>query len=265
LCEDTLVCDFSPVAFSVFGFAIHWYSLAYIFGVAAALRLSIFLSQQLKYNIPKSLLDDFIGAAILGIVLGGRLGHVLFYDFDYYLKFPLETFKIWRGGMSFYGGFIGVVLAAYLFCRKHHIFFLNFIDLWSVGVPIGLFLGRIANFINAELLGKKSFGPCSVIFSDGVPRYPSQLYEAFLEGILLFCTMLIAFQKKCHRYGGRLSGIFCSGYGIARFSAEFFRESDSAFSEELLQATGLNLNQFMSIALMVLGVFLILNSKKLDA
>jgi phosphatidylglycerol:prolipoprotein diacylglycerol transferase len=250
------------VAFSVFGFPIHWYSLAYICGIIIALKLSIFLSRQLKHEIAVPLLDDFVGTAILGIVLGGRLGHVLFYDLNYYKEFPLEIFKVWRGGMSFYGGFIGVVVATYFFCRRHRIIFLNFIDLWSVSVPIGLFFGRVANFINAELLGKETSLPWNVIFYDGVPRHPSQIYEALSEGFLLFCVMLIAFKRKYHKYRGRLSGIFCSGYGLARFSAEFFREPDSVFSEELLQLLGLNLNQFMSIAMAALGLFLISKAKK---
>jgi phosphatidylglycerol:prolipoprotein diacylglycerol transferase len=250
------------VAFSVFGLPIHWYSLAYIFGIIIALKLSVFFSKQLKYEIDPALLDDFVGVAVGGIVIGGRLGHILFYDFDYYMKFPLEIFKVWRGGMSFYGGFIGVVIATYLFCRKRSVKFLNFIDLWSVSVPIGLFFGRIANFVNAELLGKESNVPWSVIFNDGIPRHPSQLYEAFLEGVLLFIVMLAAFRKKYHRYSGRLSAIFCCGYGIARFCAEFFREPDSEFSGELLRIFSLNLNQFMSLAMLALGVILISKAKK---
>jgi phosphatidylglycerol:prolipoprotein diacylglycerol transferase len=255
--EVALVCNFSNVAFSIFGFPVHWYSLAYIFGVSIAAKLTVFFSRRAGCKIPSTLTDDFIGAAVGGIVLGGRLGHVLFYDFAYYSEFPAEIFKIWKGGMSFYGGFIGVVTATCLFCRRRHVNFLNFIDLWSVSVPIGLFFGRIANFINAELLGKESDVPWCVIFSDGIPRHPSQLYEALLEGVLLFGVMLAAFQKKCYRCAGRLSGIFCCGYGVARFFAEFFREPDSSFSRELLNLSGLNLNQFMSTAMVALGIFLI--------
>jgi phosphatidylglycerol:prolipoprotein diacylglycerol transferase len=258
-----LVCNFSNVAFSIFGFPIYWYSLAYIFGVSVALKLTVFFSRQTEYKIPPALPDEFVGTAICGIILGGRLGHVLFYDFDYYIKFPSEIFKIWRGGMSFYGGFIGVVAATYWFCKKRQVKFLNFIDLWSVSVPIGLFFGRIANFVNAELLGKKTDAPWHVIFSDGIPRHPSQLYEAFLEGAVLFCIMLVSFQKKSHQYGGKLSGIFCCGYGAARFCAEFFREPDSEFSCKLLHLSGLNLNQFMSVAMTILGIFLISKAKKL--
>jgi phosphatidylglycerol:prolipoprotein diacylglycerol transferase len=260
--EVALVCNFSNVAFSIFGFPVHWYSLAYIFGVSIALKLTVFFSRQTEHKIPPTLPDEFVGPAICGIIFGGRLGHILFYDFDYYTRFPLEIFKIWRGGMSFYGGFIGVVAATYWFCKKHRVNFLNFIDLWSVSVPIGLFFGRIANFINAELLGKETDVSWHVIFSDGIPRHPSQLYEAFLEGAVLFCVMLAAFHKKYHQCAGKLSGVFCSGYGIARFCAEFFREPDSEFSSRLLDLSGLNLNQFMSAAMIMLGIFLISRAEK---
>jgi phosphatidylglycerol:prolipoprotein diacylglycerol transferase len=258
-----VVCNFSSVAFSIFGLPVRWYSLAYIFGIVVALKLSVFFSKRFEEKIPPQILDDFVGIAIGGIILGGRLGHVLFYDFDYYLNSPAEIFKIWRGGMSFYGGFMGVVGAALWFCRKRRIAFWGFMDLWSISVPIGLFFGRIANFINAELPGKESYVPWNVVFRDGVHRHPSQLYEAFLEGILLFFVMLASFGAGAHQYKGRLSGIFCGGYGIARFCAEFFREPDSEFSRELLNFSGLNLNQYMSAIMAISGVILIIRSKKL--
>jgi phosphatidylglycerol:prolipoprotein diacylglycerol transferase len=257
-----VTCNFSNVAFSVFGLPIHWYSLAYIFGIIIALKLSIFFSKRFEEKITARMLDDFVGAAIIGIIFGGRLGHVMFYDFDYYLELPVEIFKVWRGGMSFYGGFLGVVVAAFLFCRKHQINFLRFMDLWSLSVPVGLFLGRIANFVNAELVGKESNVPWNVIFRDGIHRHPSQLYEAFLEGILLFFVMQAALGKGLQKYPGRLSGIFCCGYGLARFCAEFFREPDSEFSNRLLCLSGLNLNQYMSMIMAVIGMIVILKSKK---
>ena len=139
------------------------------------LNYRFFFSKLFKNNATKRILDDFVSIAITGIILGGRLGHVLFYDLDYYLTFPMEIFKIWKGGMSFYGGFIGVIVVAYLFCRKRRIVFLEFMDLWSVSVPIGLFFGRVANFINAELLGKESSVPWSVVFQDGIRRHKSTL------------------------------------------------------------------------------------------
>jgi phosphatidylglycerol:prolipoprotein diacylglycerol transferase len=255
-------CNFSRVAFSIFDLPIHWYSLAYIVGIIIALKLAVFCSQHYETGLRKDLFDDFVGAAVAGIIIGGRLGHVLFYDWAYYAEFPIEILKIWKGGMSFYGGFIGVAVATLLFCGRKKISPLKFIDLWSVGVPAGIFFGRIANFINGELPGKRSDVPWKVIFSDGVPRHPSQIYEALLEGGVLFAVMLFFLRRGCVRYSGRLSGIFCVGYGAARFAAEFFREPDSAFGHWLLQSIGLNQNQCMSIVMFLSGMALIIGSRK---
>ncbi|MDR2107124.1 MAG: prolipoprotein diacylglyceryl transferase [Holosporaceae bacterium] len=257
-----MVCNFSKVAFSVFGLPIHWYSLAYISGIIVALKLAIFFSKRYKIRLEKSFFDDFTGVAVAGIIIGGRLGHVFFYDWDYYSTFPIEIFKIWKGGMSFYGGFAGVAAAAVLFCGKRGISPLKFTDLWSVGVPVGLFFGRIANFINGELCGKKSDVPWSVVFADGVSRHPSQLYEAFFEGGVLFILMLLSLRQGYIRYKGRLSGIFCAGYAVARFVTEFFREPDSAFACRVLRLTGLNPNQYASVAMFLLGVAFIIGSRK---
>ncbi|MDR0677627.1 MAG: prolipoprotein diacylglyceryl transferase [Holosporaceae bacterium] len=255
-----MICNFSNVAFSICGFAIHWYSLAYIFGIIIALKLSVFLSQKNKINISPSSLEDFISFAIVGIILGGRAGYVLFYEFDYYSKFPMEIFKVWKGGMAFYGGFLGVVVSTYYFCRKRGINFWEFSDLWSISTPIGLFLGRIANFINGELPGKAADLPWSVVFNDGILRHPSQLYEAILEGLILFIVMIISFKKRCFLYKGRLSGIFCFGYGFMRFVVEFFREPDSDFSYKLFYMSGLNLNQYISVIMTLFGCLLFFKS-----
>lgn len=198
---------------------------------------------------------------VLGIIIGGRTGHILFYEFDYYVNHCDEILKLWKGGMSFFGGFLGVIIATFIFCRKKKINFLNFIDLWSVSVPIGLFFGRIANFINGELLGKTSTVSWCVIFQDGIPRHPSQIYEAFLEGIFLFFVMIFSFHKKCFAREGMLSGIFCCGYGIARFIGEIFREPDSDFSYKLIHLFKINLNQFLSIGIFLLGFVLIYRKK----
>lgn len=256
-----MVCNFSPVAFRAFGFSVYWYSFAYIFGIVFAFKLTEFLMKKSGYNVESKLMDDFIGVVVLGIIFGGRVGYVLFYDFGFYFHNPLEIFKVWKGGMSFFGGFIGIVAATYWFCKKHHLNFFSFIDHWAVGVPIGLFFGRIANFINGELLGKPSSEVAwFVIFKDGVPRHPSQIYEAILEGVLLFLIMVFAFYKKQYKFSGRLSGIFCLGYGMNRFIGECFREPDSIFSWNLFFSTGINLNQYFCLAIMSLGVFLIYRS-----
>lgn len=258
-----MVCNFSPVAFKVFGLPIHWYSFAYIFGIILAFKLTEYLMKKTEYNINSKILDDFVGLIVLGIVMGGRLGYVLFYEFDFYFHNPLEIVKVWKGGMSFFGGFLGIILVTYLFCKKNKLNFLNFIDYWSVGTPIGLFFGRIANFINGELLGK----PCSdicwgVIFKDGVVRHPSQIYEAITEGVVLFLIMMFSFHRKYYRFKGRLSGVFCSGYGISRYICECFREPDSFFSWNLFFKTGINLNQYFSLCIIVLGTFLLYRSMR---
>ncbi|GHU11206.1 prolipoprotein diacylglyceryl transferase [Alphaproteobacteria bacterium] len=254
-----MVCNFSNVAFSLFGFPVHWYSLAYIFGILFSIYLSNRLARELYPDLSKDLIDAFINYAIIGIVVGGRLGHVLFYDFQYYSEHLDDILKIWKGGMSFFGGCIGTVLMAYIFCRKHKLIFLKFMDLWAIGAPIGLFLGRIANFVNGELLGTASHVPWAVVFKDGISRHPSQIYEAILEGIVLFVVMILSVKMRFYGKSGVLCGIFCSGYGIARFVCEFFREPDSAFGYELLFKTGMNLNQYMSIGIFFFGISLIYN------
>lgn len=254
-------CNFSKVAFSVLGWPIHWYSLAYIFGVLIAFFLTKHLNTLSKFNIPENLFDAFLNWLVIGIIFGGRLGYVLFYDFDYYATYPLEIIKIWKGGMAFYGGILGVILSTFLFCKKYKVSFWSFIDLWSVSAPIGLFLGRIANFINGELLGKKADIFWGVIFEDKILRHPSQLYEAFLEGFLLFLIMLFCFKTGFFKRKGFLAGTFCFGYGFFRFMAEFFREPDSYFSYNLLETTGLNLNQYFSIVIFLIGIILIYRSK----
>ncbi len=256
-----MICDFSAVAFSVFGFPIHWYSLAYIFGIIIALKLTEKFFAKSHYEEGLRYTDEFISYIVFGIIIGGRLGHVLFYDFDFYFHNPIEIVKVWHGGMSFFGGFLGIAMSTFLFCKKNQIDFWRFIDIWAVSVPIGLFFGRIANFINGELLGKATDSiSWFVVFNDGIPRHPSQIYEAILEGIVLFAIMLFAFYKKQYNFRGKLSGIFCSGYGFFRFIGELFREPDSLFSHRLYFQTGINLNQYMCFALIALGIFLIYRS-----
>lgn len=264
-----MFCNFSPIAFYCFGFPIHWYSLAYIFGILFAIFQAKHLLKRQRslglYGNKKSTdtptendIEAFLNFAVIGIIVGGRLGHVLFYDFDYYCLNWVENFKIWKGGMSFFGGFLGVVLSAIIFCKLRNINFLDFLDLFTVGTPIGLGLGRLANFVNGELLGKEADVSFGVIFSDGVLRHPSQVYEAILEGVVVFFIMLFcAYKIRLGEYGGALSGVFCLFYGVSRFIGEFFREPDSLFSEDLLLKTGLNLNQYMSFGIISLGILLL--------
>ena len=217
--------NFAPVAFTLFAIEIRWYSLAYIFGILFGwFYCKKFL---IRDKIISSLFDDLVTYLIIGIIVGGRLGYVLFYNIKYYLNNVIEILFIWEGGMSFHGGLIGIFFATYLFSRKHKINKYIFLDLISVSAPIGIFFGRIANFINGELIGKATNGSWGIIFQkiDSIPRHPSQLYESFLEGIILFIILNIIFFKKEYKTGTVSFG-FLIFYGIFRFISEFFREQD---------------------------------------
>ena len=218
--------NFDPVAFNLFAFEIRWYSLAYIFGILFGwFYCKRFL---IKDKIISSLFDDLITYLIIGIIVGGRLGYILFYNLEYYSQNFIEIFFIWEGGMSFHGGLIGIIFATYLFSRKHKINKYIFLDLISVSAPIGLFFGRIANFINGELIGKATNGSWGVIYPqiDDIPRHPSQLYESFLEGIILFIILNLIYFKKKYKTG-TVSYAFLFFYGIFRFISEIFREPDA--------------------------------------
>ena len=217
--------NFDPVAFTLFALEIRWYSLAYIFGILFGwFYCKKFL---IRDKIISSLFDDLVTYLIIGIIVGGRLGYVLFYNIKYYLNNVIEILFIWEGGMSFHGGLIGIFFATYLFSRKHKIINFFFLYLISVSAHIGFFFGRIANFINGELIGKATNGSWGVIFPkiDSIPRHPSQLYESFLEGIILFIILNIIFFKKEYKTGTVSFG-FLIFYGIFRFISEFFREPD---------------------------------------
>ena len=248
-----MCCTVSNVAFHVFGFPIYWYSLAYIFGIIFAVTITKKIAHDSHSDIKEYQIENYLNYAIIGILIGGRLGHVFFYDYEYFSEFPLEILKIWKGGMSFYGGFFGIIMSAYIYCRKEKIDYITFLDLWAISAPIGLFFGRCANFVNAELLGTPSSVAWFVVFKDGISRHPSQIYEAILEGGILFGVMLFCYKKRAYEIRGKLSAIFCIGYGISRFICEFFREADSVLSMELLKTTGMNFNQYISILMFIFG------------
>lgn len=235
--------DIDPEILRIGPVALRWYSLAYIAGIALAwfyvrrLMDHAPLWQGYKNNKPpfeKDLLEDFVFWAAIGVILGGRVGYIFFYGIPYqpeiYLDHPLEILKVWNGGMSFHGGFAGVVVATILFCRKRGIDMFVMGDLLAGAAPIGLFFGRMANFINGELWGRVSDAPWAMVFpySGPLPRHPSQLYEAFLEGILLFLVIaILTYRFKALSKSGFLTGIFFTGYGAARIFVEFFRDSDT--------------------------------------
>ena len=216
--------NFDPIAFQVFSIEIRWYSLAYIFGLIFGWIYCKKLINDKKLNY---LFDNYVTYLIVGIILGGRLGYVIFYNLDFYIRNPLEIFMIWTGGMSFHGALIGIIISSYFFSKKNkqQIFF--FLDLVAISSPIGIFFGRIANFVNGELIGKTTDANWGVIFPliDNYPRHPSQLYEAFLEGILLFFLMNLIYFRKNYKIGD-CSYSFLIFYGILRIISEFFREPD---------------------------------------
>ena len=247
-----------PIAFS-FGFvAIRWYSLAYIFGILAAL---IFLKKANKdYQImSKEAEEDWLTWAILGIILGGRIGYILFYNFSFYIENPLDILKIWQGGMSFHGGLLGVIFAMFVFCKKNQINFLKLTDILSVIAPVGIFFGRLANFINMELYGRitnsENYG---FIFStiDNQKRHPSQLYEAFFEGVLLFIILLsLRKWQNFPKNDGILSGIFIILYSLARMFVEQFREPDAHLGFVIHNIT---MGQMLSLPIFIFGLGLVI-------
>ena len=224
-----------PVAIAIGPLAIRWYALAYVVGLLGgwyyARRLAANPSLWGDLRRPTLAdIDDLIVWVALGVVLGGRIGYVLFYNFDVYLAQPSEMFAVWRGGMSFHGGFLGSILAILLFARRRNLSGLAMLDLAAVVVPIGLFFGRIANFVNGELWGRPAPDfPYAFVFPNGgqVPRHPSQLYEAFGEGLVLFVLLALAVRRFGFRRPGLLGGMFVLGYAVARIVCEFFREPDA--------------------------------------
>ena len=245
--------NFDPVAFEVFSLEIRWYSLAYIFGIVLGW---IYCKKKLiKDPIVLDLFDDFITYLIIGIILGGRIGYALFYNFSYYINNPLEILMVWNGGMSFHGGLIGVILSCVIFGKKHKINSFIFLDLVALSAPIGIFFGRIANFINSELYGRATDLPWGVQFVliDNIKRHPSQIYEAFFEGIILFFILNYLFRRKYIVTPGKLSALFLIFYSLFRYSLEFFRVPDPQIGFLFLNST---LGQIISLLFFVIGVFL---------
>ena len=246
--------NFDPVAFSVFSFEIRWYSLAYIFGILIGWYLSK------KYFIEnekvKETFDDYITYVILGIIIGGRLGYVIFYDLSYFLDNPIEILQIWNGGMSFHGGLLGVILSSIIFAKSKKIEVFEYLDVIAIVTPIGLFFGRIANFINSELYGKSTevFWSVKFLKVDNINRHPSQLYEAFLEGIILFIILIYFKSNKKNTSHGFLSGSFLIFYSIFRFVSEFFRVPDPQIGYLVLNLT---LGQLISFVFLLFGLILV--------
>ena len=239
-----------------FGFLeIRWYSLAYIFGIFLGFYYAKYLIKKFWYkeNINVQVLDNFLIYLILGIILGGRLGYILFYNFNYYYQNPLEILFLWRGGMSFHGGVIGVLIASLIFAKKNNVKILVLTDIVVCATPIGIFLGRIANFINGELYGKKTFSDYGVIFPkiDIEPRHPSQLYEAILEGLILFFLLNIILKFKKKLFNGELSCYFLIFYSIFRIISELFREPDKHIGYIIFN---ISLGTIISFSFLIFGI-----------
>ncbi|MCV2879490.1 prolipoprotein diacylglyceryl transferase [Sedimentimonas flavescens] len=279
--------DIDPNAFVIpgVGLPIRWYALAYIAGLVLGWRMVVGLMRRPKLwggqaPMPPERVEDLLTAVIVGVVLGGRLGFVLFYQPGYYFSNPLEILKVWQGGMSFHGGFLGVVVAIWWYCRRNMLPVLNIADAAALVAPIGLFLGRIANFIKPELWGRPTDMPWGVIFPvpeaqacygwadqvDGLcARHPSQLYEAGLEGLLLGVILWVMLQAGALRRPGTLFGVFLIGYGAARAFVELFRQPDAQFASVdnplgyALQFAGggLTMGQILSLPMIVVGLWLI--------
>jgi phosphatidylglycerol:prolipoprotein diacylglycerol transferase len=250
-----------PVAIAIGPLAIRWYALAYIVGLLLGWRYCLSLANRPPGLVRRGDVDDFLVWATLGVVLGGRLGYVLFYKPGYYLGHPLEALYLWHGGMSFHGGALGVSLAVWLFTRSRGIPTLAFADIVATATPIGLLFGRIANFINGELFGRVSDVPWAMIFPAGgpLPRHPSQLYQAFCEGILLFLLLYAAERGGARRHPGMMTGLFLVGYAVARMSGELFREPDSHLGYILW---GTTMGQLLSLPLLIVGLALILWARR---
>ena len=245
--------NFNPVAIQIFSVEIRWYSLAYIFGIL----LGWFYCKKIlikEKNISR-LFDDLISYIIFGIILGGRLGYVIFYNLEYYLNNLIEILMIWQGGMSFHGGLLGVIAATMIFSKKHSVDKYIFLDLISASAPVGIFLGRISNFINSELYGRETDIAWATIFSriDNIGRHPSQIYEAILEGLILFFIMFFFVTKKYLLRPGLISSLFLIFYSLFRFFSEFFRVPDEQVGFIFFNLT---MGQIISVVFLCIGLYL---------
>ena len=251
--------NFDPVAFQIFSLEIRWYSLSYIIGILMGWILSkkIFISnKEIKEKF-----DDYLTYLILGIIIGGRLGYVIFYNFNYYIDNLIDILKVWQGGMSFHGGLLGVVLSSILFAKKNNHNPFKYLDVVAIVAPIGIFFGRIANFINSELYGIETNLPWGVKFLkiDNLYRHPSQIYESIFEGIVLFFILLYLRNKSFMKSPGMISGLFLIFYSIFRFVIEFFRVPDEQLGYLF---SNLTMGQIMCLLFFLIGTFLIIKKNE---
>ncbi len=246
----------NPIALQLGFIKIHWYGLMYLIGIAGGWALLLWRSKQRpELGWTSEQISDLVFYATLGVVLGGRVGYMLFYDFSTLIHAPLTLFKIWEGGMSFHGGLLGVLLFMWLFARKSHKHFMDIMDFIAPVVPIGLAAGRLGNFINGELWGRVTDVPWAMVFPNAgnLPRHPSQLYEFLLEGVVLFSVMWWYSSTPRPRYA--VSGMFALGYGLARFFCEFFRQPD--VQKGFIAFGWLTMGQLLCVPMVMVGVWLL--------
>ena len=250
--------NLNPVALEIFSLKIHWYSLAYIFGIIFG-----WIYCKKKLIVDKKILDLFDGLInylIIGIIVGGRLGYIVIYNLDYYLANISEILMIWKGGMSFHGGLVGIVVSTFIYSKKNNVNAIIFLELSALVAPIGIFLGRISNFINSELYGKESdiFWSVKFLAVDEVYRHPSQIYEAIFEGIVLFLILNYLYRKKFFISPGVISSIFLILYSFFRIIIEYFREPDIQLGYLIFNLT---MGQIVSIIFLIFGIYLFFKKK----
>jgi len=250
--------NLNPVALEIFSLKIHWYSLAYIFGIMFG-----WIYCKKKLIDDKKILhlfDGLINYLIIGIIVGGRVGYILIYNLDYYLANISEILMIWKGGMSFHGGLVGIVVSTFIFSKKNNVNAFIFLDLIAIVAPIGIFLGRVSNFINSELYGKESdiFWSVKFLAVDEVYRHPSQIYEAIFEGIVLFLILNYLYRKKVFINPGVISSIFLILYSVFRIIIEYFREPDIQLGYLIFNLT---MGQIVSIIFLIFGIYLFFKKK----
>lgn len=262
--------NIDPVLIELGPFAIRWYALAYVAGLLIGWWMAKRLCERPalwggRAPIPPEAFDDAVVWIAFGVILGGRIGYVLFYNFAYYIENPLQALTVWHGGMAFHGGFLGSILAMYLFCRRRGLSFVSMLDIAAAVVPIGLFFGRLANFINGELWGRPTDVPWAFVFPHGgpEPRHPSQLYEAGLEGLAIFIILQLAIRAGALTRPGTVAGSFVFLYGCARIFVEFFREPDPQLG--YLAGGWLTMGMLLSLPMLALGLWLIARARRRPA
>lgn len=254
-----------PVLVEIGPVVIRWYALAYVAGLLLGVRALGRLMERAPVLGTREQADDYLLWAVLGVVLGGRIGYVLFYNFDYFLQNPSAALAVWKGGMSFHGGLLGVIVASWAFAKKRGLPVLAFGDRVACVAPIGLFFGRMANFINGELFGRVTDVPWAVVFPRGGPlgRHPSQIYEALLEGVLLFTILFVLSRREqILARPGTLIGVFLVGYGLARSTVELFRQPDAHLG---FLSLGLTMGQWLSVPMILIGLVLMVRAKMKNA